>query len=55
MDDLLWLGLLLFVSFSDQDGGWVNISSGTGSPGYSRTQGRKTIVVVVVPSVLWRC
>jgi len=32
----------------DQDGGWVSVSSGTGSPGYSRTKGRKTVVVVVV-------
>ena len=31
----------------DQDGGWVNVSSGTGSPRQSRTKGRKTIVVVV--------
>jgi len=34
----------------DQDGGRVSVSSGTGSPGYSRTTGRKTIVVVVVTS-----
>jgi len=27
-------------------GGWVNISSGTGSPGLSRTKGRKTVLVV---------
>ena len=32
----------------DQDGGWVSVSSGTGSPGWSRTEGRKTVVVVVV-------
>jgi len=32
----------------DQDGGWVSVSSGTGSLGYSRTKGRKTVVVVVV-------
>jgi len=32
----------------DQDGGWVSVSSGTGSPGLSRTKGRKTVVVVVV-------
>ena len=32
----------------DQDGGWVSVSSGTGSPGYSWTMGRKTVVVVVV-------
>ena len=30
----------------DKDGGWVNVSSGTGSPGQCRTKGRKTIVVV---------
>jgi len=29
----------------DQDGGWLNVSSGTGSPGYSRIKGRKTVVV----------
>jgi len=28
-------------------GGWVSVSSGTGSPKYSRTKGRKTIVVCV--------
>jgi len=27
---------------------WVNVSSGTGSPGESRTKGSKTVVVVVV-------
>ena len=32
----------------DQDGGWVSVSSGTGSPGQSRTKGRKTVAVVVV-------
>ena len=32
----------------DQDGEWVSVSSGTGSPGYSRTRGHKTVVVVVV-------
>ena len=32
----------------DQDGGWVSVSSGTGSPGYSRTKGCKTVLVVVV-------
>jgi len=31
----------------DQDGGWVSVSSGTGSPGQSWTKGRKTVVVVV--------
>jgi len=29
----------------NQDGGWVNVSSGTGSPGLSRTKGHKTVVV----------
>ena len=29
----------------DQDGGWVSVSSGTGSPGQSWTKGRKTVVV----------
>jgi len=32
----------------DQDGGWVSVSSGTGSPGWSQTKGRKTIAAVVV-------
>jgi len=32
----------------DQDGGCVSVSSGTGSPRWSRTNGRKTVVVVVV-------
>jgi len=27
---------------------WVIVSSGTSSPGYSRTKGPKTVVVVVV-------
>jgi len=27
---------------------WVNVSSGTGSPGKSRTKGHKTVVVVVL-------
>ena len=31
----------------EQNGGWVSISSGTGSPGQSRTKGRKTVVTVV--------
>ena len=31
----------------DQDGGWVSVSSGTGSPGQSWTKGHKTVVVVV--------
>ena len=31
----------------DQDGGWVNVSSGTGAAWQSPTKGRKTIVVVV--------
>ena len=26
----------------------MSVSSGTGSPGYSRTKGRKTVVVVVL-------
>jgi len=31
----------------DHDGcEWVNIPSGTGTPGLSRTKGRKTVVVV---------
>jgi len=30
----------------DQDGGWLSVSSGTGSPG-SSTKGRKMVVVVV--------
>ena len=30
----------------DQDGGWVSVSSGTGSSGQSRTKGRETVVVV---------
>ena len=36
----------------DQDGGWVSVSSDTGSPGCSRTKGRKTVVVVVVVVVI---
>ena len=28
-------------------GGWVSVSSGTSSPGQSRTKGRKMVVVVV--------
>ena len=31
----------------DQDGESVSVSSGTSSPGYCRTNGRKTVVVVV--------
>jgi len=37
----------------DEDGGWVSVSSGTGSPRKSRTNGRKTVVVVFV--VLLTC
>ena len=36
----------------DQDGGWVSVSSGTGSYGQSRTNGRKSGIVVVV-RLLW--
>jgi len=38
-----------------QDGGWVNVSSGRGSPGWSRIEGRKTVLVVVVvlEEILW--
>ena len=32
----------------DQDGGWVSVSSGTGSHGESQTKGRKTNVVAAV-------
>jgi len=33
----------------DQDGcEWVNVSSGTGLPGYYRIKGRKTVVCVCV-------
>ena len=32
----------------DQDGGWVSVSSGTGSPGWSQAKGHKTVVVVIV-------
>jgi len=28
-------------------GEWVNVSSGTSSPGYSRTKGHKTVVVLL--------
>jgi len=31
-----------------QDGGWVDVSSGAGSPGWSRTKGHKTTVVIIV-------
>jgi len=34
----------------DQDGVWVSVSSGTGSPGQTWTKGRKTVAVVVVVS-----
>ena len=46
---------LIRLDDDDQDGGWVSVSSGTGtgSPGYSRTNGRKTVVVVCV--VLFTC
>jgi len=30
------------------DGGWVSVSSGTGSPGWSRTKVRKTVVAVLL-------
>ena len=36
----------------DQDGGWVNVSSGTGSPGESRTKGHKTVVVVAAAAAV---
>ena len=32
----------------DQDGGWMSVSSGSVSPGWFRTKGRKTVVVVVL-------
>ena len=33
----------------DQDGGWVSVSSDTGSPGQSRrTKGHKTVVMVAL-------
>ena len=33
-------------------GGWVSVSSDTGSPGQSWTKGRKTVVVVVGAALL---
>ena len=36
----------------DQDGGWVNVSSGTGSPGQSRVKGRKATLVDLKFNVL---
>ena len=37
----------------DQDRcGWVNVSSNTGSSGFSLTKGRKMVVVVVVVVVV---
>jgi len=38
---------LIKIGWYDQDGGWVNVSSGTSSPGYFRTKGRKMVVVVL--------
>ena len=38
----------------DQDGGWVSVSSGTGSPRLSQTKGRKTVAVVLVV-LIWQC
>ena len=37
----------------DQDGGWVSVSSGTGSPGQSRTKGSKMVVVVIVEKFIF--
>ena len=31
----------------DQDGGWVSVSSGTGSPGQFWSKGHKTVVVLL--------
>ena len=47
MDHSRWKKLM----DDDQDGGWVNVSSGTVSPGWSQTKGHKTAVVVLV--LLW--
>ena len=33
---------------------WMDVSSGTGSPGYSRTKGRKTVLCVCVHSFVDR-
>jgi len=38
----------------DQDGEWVNVSSGTGSPGQTRAKGRNTVVVAVILSELYK-
>jgi len=39
------------VTVDDElDGGWVSVSSCTGSPGWSRTKGHKTVVVVLLYS-----
>jgi len=31
---------------------WVNVYSGTGSPGYSQTEGHKAVVVVLMLKIL---
>ena len=38
-----------------QDGGWVSVSSCTGSPGYSRTKGRKTVLCCCTVTVTIKC
>jgi len=37
----------------DQDGGWVNVSSGTGSPWLSWTKGCKRLLLYLPASVLF--
>jgi len=44
---MLWIGVVGRLD-DDEDGGWVNVSSGTSSPGKSRRKDPKTVVVVVV-------
>ena len=40
-----WRKLIRMVD--EQEGcEWMNVSSGTGSPGFTRTKGRKTVVCV---------
>jgi len=47
MDHGRWKKLIKIGLDDDQDAGWVRVSSGTGSPGWSGTNGRKTVVVFV--------
>ena len=46
MDRGRWKKLIMMCD--DEDGGWVSVSSGTGSPAQSQTKGRKTVAVCCV-------